>query len=44
MQPLDFEKFSANDCNCFLKDFSITLLTKPMGLIPLEEKNTGEEY
>ena len=44
MQPLVFEHFSSNDHNSFLEDCSITLIDKPMGLISLEEKNTGEEY
>ena len=40
MQPLDFEKFSANDCNGFLKDFSITLFDKTDGPDPTRR----EEY
>ena len=41
MQPLVLENFSSNDHNGFLV---LLILTKQMGLIPLEERNTGEEY
>ena len=43
MQPLAFEHFSSNDHNGFLEDCSIMLLTKSIALIPLEERNAGEE-
>ena len=44
MQPLVSEQFSSNDHNGSLEDCGNMLLTKSMGLIPLEERNTGEEY
>ena len=44
MQPLVFENVSSNSNNGFLEDCSITLIDKAMGLIPLEERNTGEKY
>ena len=44
MQPFVFAHFSSNDHNGFLEVAVLLLLTKQMGLIPLEEKNTGEEY
>ena len=44
MQPLVLEHFSSNDHSGFLEDDSITLIEKQMGLIPLEETNTGKEY
>ena len=44
MQPLLFEHFSSNDHNGFLEIAVLLLLTKAMVLIPLEERNTGEEY
>ena len=45
MQPLVFEQFSSNDHNSFLEDCSITLIDKKqMGLIPLEERNTGKQF
>ena len=43
-QLLVFEHFSSNDHNGFLEDCTITLTIKHIALIPLEERNTGEEF
>ena len=44
MQPLVFDEFSSNDHSGFFEIVVLLLLTKPVGLISLEERNTVEEY
>ena len=45
MQPLVFDRFSSNDHNGFLEKIAVLLLlTKQMGLIPVEERNTGKQF
>ena len=45
MQPLVFDRFSSNDHNGLLEKIAVLLLlTKQMGLIPVEERNTGKQF